>query len=277
MLFYTLITIVSILIITCGHVGLNTVKNNCEVVDATHPKRQFWNDEESVIKNEKILAITTGIGYGILLFMIIQLLDSYLKSDNTACGSSTYVFLIMFALFLIIISSLLINQNKSTDSTCDKQISRNFNIIYGLLGFGIGVLLYSALSIFFTEKLNTLPTNGLNICKTVVKSIVLFIFTSIILLIQTSTLVINNNNCNTEKNIDYNKKTPNIVGYTIGSLSGIFILSIIILIIVNARTGILAKLCSKLKNMNNNLPKVSIADINLNKADVKNFIDNMIK
>jgi hypothetical protein len=246
MLFYTLITIVSIMIISCGHVGLNTVKNNCEVVDEVHPERQFWDNEESVIKNEKILAITTGIGYGILLFMIINLVDSFIKSNNTACGSSTYGFLIMFAIFLIIVSSFLINQNKSTDSSCDKQISRNFNIIYGLLGFGIGVLLYSILSIFFTEKLDPLQTNGItnkNICKTAIKSIVVFIFTSIILLIQSSIIVINNNNCKTEKNLDYNKKMPNTIGYTVASLSGIFILSIIILIIINARTGILTKLC----------------------------------
>jgi hypothetical protein len=46
-----------------------------------------------------------------------------------------------------------------------------------------------------------------------------------------------------EKNLDYDKKTPNTIGWTVASLAGVFILSIIVLMIVNARFGLFAKYC----------------------------------
>ncbi len=235
------------IVIACGHVGLNMVKNNCENVDVIHPQRQFWDNEDSVIRNEKILAVTTGIGYGIFLFMLINGIDSILKTDS-ACGSSTYGFLLMFAIFLICVSSFLIHQNKSTDSACDRQISKNFNIIYGLLGFGLGVLIYSLLSLLFKDVSSITDTNGTTIdkkgvCKSVIKSIIILVFTSMILITQSVSIVSNSNNCKMEKNLDYDKKTPNTIGWTVASLAGVFILSIIVLMIVNARFGLFAKYC----------------------------------
>jgi hypothetical protein len=231
MIFDILVTMVSIMIIICGHVGLNMVKIDCENVDPAEPQppKEVWGDRDSVIKNEKILAITTGIGYGIFMFLIINLIDKLLKSET--CQSNTYGFITMFGIFLIVVTSFMINQNTSTDSVCDKQISKNFNIIYGLLGFGIGVMLYSVLKMAFSTQFD--KNKGIT-CKDKISTISVFIITAIILLTQSVTIVLNSNNC---KNPKYDKKTPNTIGYIVASLTVLFILFVIVAMVLSARKG----------------------------------------
>jgi hypothetical protein len=215
MFFYIFLGIVSLSVVAYGHVGLTTMKENCEIVDEKHPQRVFWNNESSVMTNEKILATITGMGYGIIVFLFIIGINKILYKTNENCVKIVYPIL---SLFLIIISSFLINKSQTFDNTCSIQAKEQSNIIYGLLGSGIGMLIISGLYMLFS-----MDGKGGNI-----KNLIIMLFTCIILLIQSVVIVMNNNNCNLDKNVEYSQSMYSKIGYTIASFSVLFIILTIV-------------------------------------------------
>lgn len=208
-LFYVLLAILSIIVVGYGHIGISSVKAKCEIVDERHPPRPFWKNERSVAINEKILSLTTGMGYGVIIFLLLILLF------NKNCIQSTYLVL---SIFLIVISSFLINRSQVLNETCSIQAKDQSNIIYGLLGSGLGMFVISMLYVIF--PVNN-PVKGGNMG---IKNLIIMIFTSILLLIQSVVMVMNSNNCDTDKNIEYQQSTYNSIGYAISSFSVLFII-----------------------------------------------------
>jgi hypothetical protein len=182
------------------------VKNRCEMVDTTgiHNERKFWTNESIVRRNEKILSVLTGLGYGILLFLFISF---SIKKD---CKTSSQLMFLIFGLFLTVLSSMMINLNKNNSSL---EANEQSNLIYGLLGTGIGILIFLILD-------KTLLRESARVNFTVMSIII-----SIIVMTLSSLIISNNNNCDTTKNVDYPTSSYNTV-------AGIFISLCIINIIV---------------------------------------------
>jgi hypothetical protein len=221
-LFYVFLTILSLIVVGYGHYGLTTLKSDCEIVDELHPQREFWNNEIDVTKNEKIISTTTGMGYGIIIFLFMLGIINLIYKNNQSCLRIIYTILIIITLFLVIISSFLINQSQSFDNNCSLQAKEQSNVIYGILGSGIGMLIFSLLYIS---------------SHSVTKNLIITVFTSIILLSQSIVMVMNSNNCKMDKNSTFAQKTYNTVGYTIATFSVLFIIFTVVYFFVKMKKG----------------------------------------
>jgi hypothetical protein len=221
--FNVFLTILSLIVVVYGHYGLTTLTSDCEFIDVLHPQRKFWNDEMEVAKNEKLLGTTTGMGYGILIFLFISGIIKLIYKDNQRCVKMIYPILIVVTLFLLIISSFLVNKSQSFDVSCSIQSRTQSNIIYGLLGSGIGMLIFSLLYIS---------------SKSFNKNLIIMVFTSMILLSQSIVMVMNSNNCIMDKNLDFPQKTYNTTGYTMATFAGLFIIGTIVYFVVMAKKSV---------------------------------------
>jgi len=162
-------------------------------------------DREVAYRNEKILNMCKGVGYGILTFLLL----------GGIIGERYFVGLgIILSLFALI----NINSYLKLSEECQVGVHSNYNLMYALLGAGLGMMVYSGIS--QADTLFSLSTN-----KTFVhnKGKFLMMFANVIIILIGSLSIDSNKRC-LDENAHTVRKIISIVFITLAVISSYVIL-----------------------------------------------------
>jgi Na+/H+ antiporter NhaD/arsenite permease-like protein len=162
-------------------------------------------DREVAYRNEKILNMCKGIGYGILAFLLL----------GGMIGERYFVGLgLILSLFALVNINAYLNLSKE----CQVSVHSNYNLMYALLGAGIGMMVYSGISqadtIFSLSKTKTFVHN---------KGKFLMMFANVIIILIGSLSVDSSNRC-MDENAHNTRKIISIIFITLAVISSYVIL-----------------------------------------------------
>lgn len=130
-----LVTLLAAFMIITSFYGL-------KVIETCKSKSSYG---DTVTRNEKIIVLFTGIGVGLAMFMIFNFLINAL-------------YLLFLGMVILAICIPVVNSyEKLNNSQCIEQIKTIRKIMYGLIGIGIGLIIFS----FITNALTANQNNPL--------------------------------------------------------------------------------------------------------------------
>jgi hypothetical protein len=198
-------------------------------------------DREIAYRNEKILNACKGVGYGILSFLIL----------GGVIGERYFVGL---GIMLILFAIININSYLKLSEECQVGVRSNYNLMYALIGAGIGMMIYSGISqadtIFSLSETKVFKEN---------KGKFLMMFANIIIILIGSLTLDSSNRCLNE-DTDKAHRIISIVFITLAVISSY----VILLGKQTAKTysRLSGKVKLRLKNRKTNSSDVSMKKLN---------------
>jgi hypothetical protein len=170
--------------------------------------QQKWKNEEDMeisYRNEKILNVCKGIGYGILTFLLLG-------------GLIGERYFLGLGLILCIFAIININSYLSLSRECQEGVHSNYNLMYALIGAGVGMMVYSLIS--QADKMFSLSSKSFFMEN---KGKLLMMFANIIVILMGSLTLDNNNRC-LNQNGNSPHKIVSIIFITLAVISSVVIL-----------------------------------------------------
>lgn len=146
---------------------------NIQIVNECN--NQIDNESTVTIKrNYNISTTTMGISSGMIAYIILGFIVPQLS-------------LIVFGIFLIVISIMIIRSYDKLSDTeeCGRKVTMEYNMTYGLLGAGIGLILFSVLA----HGLETIASRTLHIR-------IIILLTTVLIAFSSGVGINTSNNCN---------------------------------------------------------------------------------
>jgi hypothetical protein len=162
-------------------------------------------DREIVYRNEKILNVCKGMGYGILTFLLLG-------------GLIGERYFLGLGLILCIFAVININSYLNLNKECQMSVHSNYNLMYALIGAGLGMMVYSFVS--QSDKILSLSTNSFFMEN---KGKILMMFANVIIILIGSLTLDNNNRCLNQTSNSLHK-ILSIIFITLAVISSYFIL-----------------------------------------------------
>jgi hypothetical protein len=134
-------------------------------------------DREVAYRNQKILNMCKGMGYGILTFLLLG-------------GIIGERYFLGLGLILCLFALININSYLNLNQECQMSVHSNYNLMYALIGAGLGMMVYSFVS--QSDKMLSLSKNSFFMEN---KGKILMMFANVIIILIGSLTLDNNNRC----------------------------------------------------------------------------------